>query len=148
MREMDLNRSNYLKPLLNLSFKVVQQVTFYNFCIAFSQLKRLVAAYKHVRDFTLYHCSLSIPRVPNFSKALTNCKIQQLNLNGSKGLYKSYRENNLYEFKNLIQGLASSPDLRSSLKDVYIFDTEVKKYEAEQIFEANNLGGVTIIGFN
>ncbi|CAI2377494.1 unnamed protein product [Moneuplotes crassus] len=148
MKEMDLNKSNYLKPLLNLSSKVVQQVTFYNFFIGFSQLKILVAAYKHVREFTLWHCKLSIPRVPNFSKALTNCQIQELNLNESKGSYKNSWENNFDEFKNLIQGLASSPDLRSSLKKVEIYEYGVKKYEAEQIFEENQLGGVEVFGDN
>ncbi|CAI2360859.1 unnamed protein product [Moneuplotes crassus] len=80
---MDLNRANYLNSLTRLSSKVIQRVTLESFNIGLPQLKRLVAAYKHVRVMGLIQCTLSIPSVPDFSKALTNCQIQELNLEGS-----------------------------------------------------------------
>ncbi|CAI2372017.1 unnamed protein product [Moneuplotes crassus] len=144
--KMDLNRSNYLSPLLRLSSKVTKEVSFYRFCIGFNQLKRLVAAYRHARVLVLWDCSLSIPSVPDFSKALTNCQIQDLDLIGSGSSNRSDWENSFGQFKNLIQGLASSPNLRSSLKKVDILRCGITQSAAKQIFEENQLGQVKIIG--
>ncbi|CAI2372064.1 unnamed protein product [Moneuplotes crassus] len=142
---MDLNRSNYLNQLINLSSKVAQLVAFDNFRIGLPQMKRLVAAYKHVRALRLGYCKLSIPSVPDLSKALTNCQIQEINLGGSGNFDRSDWENNFDQFKNLVQGLASSPDSRLSIKKVYISRCGVSQYEAEQIFDENQFGDVKII---
>ncbi|CAI2384732.1 unnamed protein product [Moneuplotes crassus] len=143
--KMDLKKSNYLNSLVRISSKVLQVVTFYHFCIGLPSLKRMAAAYKHVGRLRLWVCNLSIPSVPDFSEALSNCQIQKLDLNGSCCYDFSDWENNFDEFKNLVQGLASSPDLRLSLKEVNITHCEVKQAEVEQTFEENQLGGVKII---
>ncbi|CAI2372155.1 unnamed protein product [Moneuplotes crassus] len=143
--KLDLNKSNYLSSLTRLSSKVAQSVTFKGFCIGYPQLKRLVAAYKHVRELGLCSCRLSIPNVPDFSKALTNCQIQELSLFGSGSYDCSDWENNLDEFKNLVQGLSSSPELRSNLQKVHIGASEMNQNEAEHIFKENQLGEVEII---
>ncbi|CAI2372009.1 unnamed protein product [Moneuplotes crassus] len=142
---LDLNSSNYLNTLIRLSSKVTQKVEFIGFYIGLPQLKRLVAAYKHVRVLKLFYCSLSIPNTPDFSKALINCQIQELSLEGSGCSYKSDWGNNFDEFENLALGLASSPDLSLSLKKVYIYDCGVTQNEAEQIFEENQFKNVEII---
>ncbi|CAI2371910.1 unnamed protein product [Moneuplotes crassus] len=143
--KMDLNRSNYLNSLLRLSSKVVQTVTIQYFCIGLPQLKRLVAAYKHTRGLVFLRCKLSIPSVPDFSKALTNCQIQKIGFEGSGNYYFSEWEDSPDQFKNLIQGLASSPDLRLSLKEVDIYCCRVTKNKAKRVFEENQLGDVEII---
>ncbi|CAI2372007.1 unnamed protein product [Moneuplotes crassus] len=144
--QIDLNRSNYFKPLVSISTKVIQRVFFAFFRIGLPQLKRLLAAYKHVRVFGLQYCKLSIPNVPDLSKALINCQIQKLDLLRSGESDLSDWESNLDQFKNMIQGLSSSPDLRLSLTKVSINSCEVNQDEAEQIFEENQLGEVEIIG--
>ncbi|CAI2372080.1 unnamed protein product [Moneuplotes crassus] len=146
--KIDLNRSNYLNSLLRLSSKVTQKVSFNSLFIGLPQLKRLVAAYKHVRVLILWGSKLSIPSVPDLSKALTNCQIQKLGLFGSGSYHLSDWKSNFYQFKNLIQGLASSPDLRLSLKEVDIIYCCVNQNEAQQVFEENQLGDVEIIGGN
>ncbi|CAI2383454.1 unnamed protein product [Moneuplotes crassus] len=143
--KMDLKRSNYLNSLLRVSSKVLQRVTFDSFCIGLPSLKKLVTAYKHARVLRLWDCRLAIPSVPDFSKALTNCQIQKLGLDGSGCSDLSDWENNFHEFKNLVQGLASSPDLRLSLKEVVICNCGVNQIEAKNILEENQLGGVKII---
>ncbi|CAI2371976.1 unnamed protein product [Moneuplotes crassus] len=143
--KMDRKRFNYLNSLVRISSKVLQKASFNSFCIDFPSLKRLVAAYKHVGVLGLWDCTLSIPSVPDFSKALSNCQIQVLDLNCSGGSDCSDWENNFDEFKNLVQGLASSPDLRLSLEEVDICDCLVNKDEAEETFEENQLGRVKII---
>ncbi|CAI2371989.1 unnamed protein product [Moneuplotes crassus] len=143
--KMKLKRSNYLNSLLRISSKVLQVVSFYHFCIGLPSLKRLVAAYKHVRVLGLWACTLSIPSAPDFSEVLSNCQIQKLDLSGSGCSYSSDLENNFDEFKNLVQGLVSSPDLRLSLEEVVICDCLINKDEAEETFEENQLGRVKII---
>ncbi|CAI2371895.1 unnamed protein product [Moneuplotes crassus] len=142
---MDLKRPNYLNSLTGLSSKVVREVCFGHFSIGLPQLKRLVAAFRHVRTLVLRNCRLSIPNAPDLSKALKNCQIQEINLLASGNLARSDWENNLDEFENLVQGLASSPDLRLSLGKVNVSECGVKKNKAEQVFEENQLGGVKII---
>ncbi|CAI2373130.1 unnamed protein product [Moneuplotes crassus] len=142
---MDLNKPNYLNSLTRLSSKVIQTVTFESFYIGLSQLKRLVVTYKNVRVLALVHCRLSIPSVPDFSKALTNCKIQELDLHESGNSYCSEWEKNFGQVKSLTQGLSGSPDLRLSLKKVDFTDCGVNQNEVEKIFEENQLGEVEII---
>ncbi|CAI2371949.1 unnamed protein product [Moneuplotes crassus] len=143
---MDLKRSNYLNSLVRISSKVLQEATFNSFCISLSSLKRMVAAYKHVRVLGLYYFKLSISSAPDFSKALSNCQIQELELYGSGYSDRSDWKHNFDKFKNLVQGLASSPDLRLSLKEVDITHCGINQDEVEQTFEENRLGGVKITG--
>ncbi|CAI2371825.1 unnamed protein product [Moneuplotes crassus] len=145
--QMDLKRCNYLNSLTTLSSKVVQKVDFRNFSIGPPQLKKLVAAFRHVRTLRLEYCRLSIPSVPDLSKALKNCQIQGIDLEGSGNSSRSDWENNFDEFENLVKGLASSPDLRLSLKIVFVsYCGGVTQNKAEQVFEENQLEGVKIIG--
>ncbi|CAI2371654.1 unnamed protein product [Moneuplotes crassus] len=142
---MDLKRCNYLNSLTTLSSKVVHEVIFQNFSIGLPQFKRLVAAFEHVRILRLQFFRLSIPSVPDLSKALKNCQIQIIDLEGSGDSDRSDWKNDFDEFENLVQGLASSPDLRLSLEKVFVTDCGVKNNKVEQVFEENQLGGVNII---
>ncbi|CAI2371869.1 unnamed protein product [Moneuplotes crassus] len=143
--QMDLKRCNYLNSLTTLTSKVVHEVSFSDFSIGLPQLKRLVAAFRHVRALRLTYCRLSIPSVPDLSKALKICRIQEINLEGSGDSDRSDWENNFDEFENLVQGLASSPDLRLSLEEVDVSLCGVTQNKVEQVFEENQLGEVNII---
>ncbi|CAI2372247.1 unnamed protein product [Moneuplotes crassus] len=145
--KMVLNRSNYLNPLINLSYQVNSDVIFYRFSIGFPQLKRLVAAYKHVSRLEFKYCKLSIPSVPNFSNALTNCQIQELSFEGSGTTGLSDWAKDFDQFENLIQGLASSSDLRLSLEKMVIYNCGVNPKESEQVFGKNQLDNVRIITY-
>ncbi|CAI2371493.1 unnamed protein product [Moneuplotes crassus] len=143
--QMDLKRSNYLNSLTRLSSKVVEQVEFQNFSIGPPQLKKLVAAFRHVRTLRLEHCWLSIPRTPDLSKALKNCQIQKISLNGSGHSSRSDWWENYGEFRNLVLGLASSPDLRLSLEEVDVSDCGVMENDAKSFFGGKLFGGVNVI---
>ncbi|CAI2371773.1 unnamed protein product [Moneuplotes crassus] len=143
--QMDLKRCNYLNSLTRHTFKVVRQVDFEYFSIVLPQLKRLVAAFRYVRILGLKWCRLSIPSVPDLSKALKNCQIQEIDLEGSGNSVRSDWENNFDEFKNLVQGLASSPDLKLSFEKAYVRCCGLTQNKVEQVFEEDQLGGVNII---
>ncbi|CAI2372183.1 unnamed protein product [Moneuplotes crassus] len=141
-----LDRSNYFNLLVSHNSKVVRRVEFNRVKLSFRCLKRLIAAYRHVRVLTLSNLKLSIPSVPDFSKALTNCQIKTLILRYSGWSDCSNCRNNRDQFKNLIKGLASSPDLRLSLRMVDIHYCGIYQNDAEEIFTENQLGNVKIIG--
>ncbi|CAI2371938.1 unnamed protein product [Moneuplotes crassus] len=142
---MELNRSNYLNVLITLSSKVIRSVTLILFRLNMKQLKRLMAACRHLKSFNLYDCTLSIPVVPDFSRALINCNFQELSFFNCGDFYFGTWEYNLEEFKNLVQGLANSLNLRLSLKKVDISGCRINQKEAEEIFAKNQLTGVKII---
>ncbi|CAI2366729.1 unnamed protein product [Moneuplotes crassus] len=142
---MKIKSSTCFNSLVRISSKIAQRVTLKFFSLSLRQLKRLVAAYRHVEGLNIWSCKLSIPKVPDFSRALQNCKIQVIDLWGTGNYSYSNWGDNPSELKNLIQGLASSSDLKLSLREVHIGDCGIKKSQAEQIFTENQLEGVEIV---
>ncbi|CAI2369402.1 unnamed protein product [Moneuplotes crassus] len=77
------NGSTYFNFLIRNSYKVVCMVFLICFTLNISQLKRLVAAYKHLNILGFNSCKLSISSVPDLSKALINCKLKTLSCENS-----------------------------------------------------------------
>ncbi|CAI2384723.1 unnamed protein product [Moneuplotes crassus] len=142
--EKKLNRATYFNSLVRISSKVTRRVGFQFFCLSLNQLKRLVAAYRHVKILDIWDCKLSIPTVPDFSRALQNCQVLEISLSGTGYYYHSNWKDHPEEFKNLIQGFATSSDLKLSLRKVTIEDCEIKKSEAQKIFAEYQFEGVEI----
>ncbi|CAI2370258.1 unnamed protein product [Moneuplotes crassus] len=142
---MQLRGSKYFNILIKTSPKIIKSVKIMRLSLDFRQLKRLIAAYKHVHTLYLWTCKLSIPKVPDFSRALTNCQIQDLNLADSGDFSFGNWKHSLDEFKNLIEGRASSQDLRQNLRKINIRYCEVDQQEAEDIFNDTQLENVRII---
>ncbi|CAI2378469.1 unnamed protein product [Moneuplotes crassus] len=144
--KIKLDRAIYFNSLVRISSKVIERVEFNNFFLSLRQLKRLVAAYRHVKEFSANYCVLFIPTIPDFSNALKNCQIQEIDLCNSGGYCYSNWEKHSEEFINLIQGFGTSSDLRLSLRKVDIGGCGIKHKEAQKIFAYNQLEGVEIIG--
>ncbi|CAI2370801.1 unnamed protein product [Moneuplotes crassus] len=143
--KMKLSCGIYFNSLARISSKVTQSVTLQWFCLNLHQLKRFVAAYKHVERLEVKSCKLSIPKVPDFSKALQNCKVQIIDLWRTGDYSYSNWRDHLDEFKNLVQGFSTSPDLKLSLREVCIWNCGIKENEAEDIFAENQLEGVKLM---
>ncbi|CAI2368928.1 unnamed protein product [Moneuplotes crassus] len=143
-----LKSSNSFISVIRNSSKVIKAVSFIEFCFNYRQLKRLMASFRHVEKIHLNYCKFSIPKVPDFSKALKDCQIGSLDFWGSGHPKLSNWVDGLGEFKNLVQGFASSSDLSLSLKMVYIRRCGIEQKEAEQIFAANQLNKVEVYGDN
>ncbi|CAI2385139.1 unnamed protein product [Moneuplotes crassus] len=141
-----LKSSRFFIPEIRSSSKTIKAVFFNTFWFNRRQLKRVITSFRHVEILGLDYCKLSVPNAPDFSKALKNCQINNLSFWGSGHPKLNNWVNNLDEFKNLIQGFASSPDCRLSLKTVCIKRCGIEVNEAEQIFAENQLEGVEIFG--
>ncbi|CAI2370483.1 unnamed protein product [Moneuplotes crassus] len=142
---LEPKRFYHFNSLIKLNSKISVKAQFQAFKFNDRQLKRLVSNFRHVKVLGIEFCELSIPKIPNFSKALQNCKINQLSLYGCGATHLSDWDYSLDQFKNLIKGLASSPDLKPSLTSVDIHDCQIDQYTAEGIFARNDLEGVEII---
>ncbi|CAI2365298.1 unnamed protein product [Moneuplotes crassus] len=140
-----LYRPVYFRSLLRLGSKAIQEVKFSWVMIDEYQLKRLFAACRHIKSVGFEDCELFIISPPDLSKALTNCQIQELNLKGTGGCYFGDWENNPGDFEELIQGLASSRDLRTSLKVIDLTCCELPYREIERVFTENQLESVKIV---
>ncbi|CAI2366737.1 unnamed protein product [Moneuplotes crassus] len=143
--EVKINRGTYFNSLIMMSSKITCVVDFEFFCLSLRQIKRFMAAYRHVEKLRIWYCKLSIPTVPDFSKALKNCQIQEICLMGTGGKSYSNWGDHPEEFINLIQGFSTSLDLRLSLREVSIWNCKVKQREAEEIFAENQLEGVKVL---
>ncbi|CAI2386848.1 unnamed protein product [Moneuplotes crassus] len=120
---------NHILPqILRFSSSVKKEICFCGFQFNEKQLKRFLAAFRHVEIVEFYGCTLLVPRVPDFSLALKGSKIRVLRFT-----YISFsRKFNYFtgpnELKNLIEGLATSPDLKKSLQE---FHLEGSRFEKE-----------------
>ncbi|CAI2366744.1 unnamed protein product [Moneuplotes crassus] len=144
--EMQLNRTTYLNSFIRISSKVTRKAGFNSFCLSLRQLKKLVAAYRHVETLGIYECKLSISTVHDFSTSLKNCKIQTISLGKTGDKSCNNWKDHPDEFKNLIQCFATSSDLKKSLRKIDIWKCGIKQSEANEILAENQLEEVEITG--
>ncbi|CAI2373002.1 unnamed protein product [Moneuplotes crassus] len=125
--------------ILRWSARVLGEVLITWFNINARQFKRLMASYRHVNAIKLHYCKISVPAYVNFSKALKNTKIKSISIVGTGEHGYSDWKNNPDEFKNLVQSLASSPDLKMSIEKINIEWIGVEEDEAQEILRDNGL---------
>ncbi|CAI2371178.1 unnamed protein product [Moneuplotes crassus] len=113
--DIKLHNSLYFNILVKQRIKIMDRIVLSSFIFKERQLKRFISAYRHVKYLKLDSCTLSVPHIPNFSKALDNCRIQDLDFTKCGRSNFSNWARNLAEFRNLITGLATSACLRFSL---------------------------------
>ncbi|CAI2367832.1 unnamed protein product [Moneuplotes crassus] len=142
--QIRLNNFRVFSSFIRCNYKITESIVFKGFRFNERQLKRLITSCKHVTSLSLVSCKLSVPKAPNFSKALQNVKIKRLNFNESGKSYLSDWKTNLHEFKNLVQGLSFSPDLKLSLKAIYLRGCQIESNTAEEIFTENHFERVEI----
>ncbi|CAI2377783.1 unnamed protein product [Moneuplotes crassus] len=136
-RECIINVSLYLNAITRISPRVLKEIDFYGFRINSLQLKRLMNAFKHVYELGYRCCQISIPAVPNFLEALRGTNIDILILSGSEIYENGDKEDSPQTFTNLIEGLATSPDFRQSLKQVEAYHCEVEQVKVLQLLLEN-----------
>ncbi|CAI2386060.1 unnamed protein product [Moneuplotes crassus] len=113
-------RNHKLNQIVRISSAVKKEICFWSFQINEKHLKRFLAAFRHVETVGFKKSNLLVPRVPDFSLALKGSKIRVLKFD--KSVISSRRNDltNPGEVKNLVQGLATSPDLKEDLQEFHI----------------------------
>ncbi|CAI2368815.1 unnamed protein product [Moneuplotes crassus] len=133
-------------PISNLIFevssKVLEKINIHGFRISAYQFKRIMPCCKHLKKISFWRCDISIPSVFNFSQALKNTKIEMLDFSGSGYANFSNWDEGLEEFENLIQGLATSPELKISLREFIARIYEIKEEKIREILEENGFNNV------
>ncbi|CAI2366510.1 unnamed protein product [Moneuplotes crassus] len=134
----------YLHGITKITHRILNKMWIGDTFISIKQLKRLFSAVKHLKEFGLYRCTFSIPIVSDFSKSLINCRIRQLQLVEPKLTNERPWKSNIKEFENLIRGLATSLDLKQSLKEIEIRDSGIFKSRIQELLSANGFTSVIL----
>ncbi|CAI2370961.1 unnamed protein product [Moneuplotes crassus] len=136
--------SYYFSKIIRIGSRVQRCAGFYEFYITSRQFKRLMSAYKHLCYLSFDRCKLEIPKIPDFSKSMMNAKLQNLLVFGCGESEASGWENDPSEFDNLIEGLATSPDLRLCLVEIFVEDTIKDKSNVEEIIQRSKFAKLNI----
>ncbi|CAI2374655.1 unnamed protein product [Moneuplotes crassus] len=134
----------YLDSIIRLNFRVLNKMRLECFCINFCNLKKFITSFRHVETLCIFLCKLSIPEIPDFTKALSYTNIQKFKLCWSGLPNANNWEENPEELTNLIKGLATSPDLKLSLQEVDLRRCGVDIAMATSLLEGNGFGSVKI----
>ncbi|CAI2372663.1 unnamed protein product [Moneuplotes crassus] len=141
-----LGISFYLKDITSVSHRVMKEVHICNFSINEIQLKKLLFAYRLIKEFMLKECKVMTPSVPDLDKALKGCAIEHLDFEFC-GLPKlSDWDNNLHQFENLIYGL-SKTDMISSLDRISVGCCNISEKYIKQRLDKYGFSRVKIQGF-
>mmetsp|Transcript_37541 Transcript_37541/g.37092 ORF Transcript_37541/g.37092 Transcript_37541/m.37092 type:complete len:144 (-) Transcript_37541:14-445(-) len=136
--------SSYFDSIIRISHRVCQKISICRFPISQRQFLRLLASYRHVEEFALILCKISMPTIPDFSKALRNTNICKLNLQRSTAKDGTDWGNSIEEFLNLIQGLSTSSHLLMVLQQLDIQGCGIDIDKAQQILTAFRFDKVTL----
>ncbi|CAI2370713.1 unnamed protein product [Moneuplotes crassus] len=142
-----INISYYFDSFCTISSSVRNKVSLWRFKFTENQLKKFLVSYKHVKVVSLSCCYISIPHVINFSRALKNTQIKRLDFVMSKFSRSNDLSKMHGEFKNLMESLATSPDLKLSLQGLSIARANVEKDKALNIIREAGFSQIKLCGF-
>ncbi|CAI2373062.1 unnamed protein product [Moneuplotes crassus] len=140
--DFTLNICHYFNEIMKRHHQVDQHLALIGFRISFRQLKRVIAAYSHVIAIYLDNCKITVSGIPNFTNSLKNTKIQTFSFNHQIDAENYSWDANPQEFVNLVQGLATSPDLRKSLSTIYTCNDEIQRDKVREILDENGFENV------
>ncbi|CAI2372495.1 unnamed protein product [Moneuplotes crassus] len=141
-----LDISFYLKDITSVSHRVMKEVHICNFSINEIQLKKLLFAYRSIKEFMLKKCKVMTPTVPDLDKALKGCAIKHLDFELCGISKLSDWDNNLHQFENLIYGL-STTDLISTLEQISISSCNISEKYVRRKLNKYGFNRVKIHGF-
>ncbi|CAI2369474.1 unnamed protein product [Moneuplotes crassus] len=134
----------YFNEIMRLNSKVLEKIYLNGFRFNTSQFKRLMVSYAHVHKIGLRFCDLSFPVAFFFGELLADTQIHLIDLAYSVISKNSDCDNYLDEFTIFIKALASSPDLKLSLNEIFITSCGIENCDAETILNDNGLEHVKI----
>ncbi|CAI2368912.1 unnamed protein product [Moneuplotes crassus] len=111
-----LNKSKYLRDILNVSYKVNSKVYFYHTKMRRSSLMKLLSACRNKEELLFSYCYISMLKVPNFGHSLDGSKIKTLRLENSTINGSPITRENMNGFTKLVEGLSKSQDFRETFK--------------------------------
>ncbi|CAI2372802.1 unnamed protein product [Moneuplotes crassus] len=134
----------YFTELIRVAPKVQQEVSFRYFTINDREFKRIISAVRHVRKVFFAWCEISVTKVPDFSFTLDKTRLEELSMQNCSYGHNSNLKQNSKEFKNLIQGLGTSQDLKQSLKLMNIKSQMLEIGDIRNTLNENGLEGVRL----
>ncbi|CAI2374749.1 unnamed protein product [Moneuplotes crassus] len=138
--------SLYLVDIVRVSPRVSDSICICGFKISLNHLKRLICSYKHVNLIDFSDSFLLIPDVPDFSEVLINSQIESLSFSGCESSEQIETWDEEYKkFKNLVEGLATSEDLKRSLKNIQFENCQIKSHCLKQLLDENGFRDINLM---
>ncbi|CAI2378844.1 unnamed protein product [Moneuplotes crassus] len=135
----------YFTDFIRIAPRIEHTVTLHDLIINRKQLKRLFAALKHLRLLKLIRVKFTVPEIPDFSVALKNTKLEELDFMRCGQLNRcDWKKKNKHEFGNLIKGLATSDDMKKSLKSISVISCRLDEISSKKLLKDHGLGHVKI----
>ncbi|CAI2385027.1 unnamed protein product [Moneuplotes crassus] len=140
---LKLNNSLF-NEIVRVSNLILKEIAICEFKITSTQFKRSIASFANVQTVKFQWCTVSVPNTCDFSKLMTNAKMKLLDLRGTMFENPKESEETPKLFAKLIQCLATSPDLKLSLKEMDICFCDIEREEASIILNQNGFDKVKI----
>ncbi|CAI2382647.1 unnamed protein product [Moneuplotes crassus] len=110
----------YINELLYVSTKVKHRIFVYNYIINQENFKNILSENRHKERIGFPFCKIDCSTVPDLKDALEGTIIEQISFKGCGISARCNWGRNPHHFINLIQGLASSKDLKDSLHTIWL----------------------------
>ncbi|CAI2368119.1 unnamed protein product [Moneuplotes crassus] len=141
-RTLTSNISPVFNAMMRISHRVSEELWILYSRISAHQFKRVMASYKHVNRIRFHDCKISIPAVFDLSQSLRDTKINELEFLRCEDPESSDSTSDSQSIINLIQGLATSPDFKHSIKRIVALDCGIEDTKYTEILDENGFNHV------
>ncbi|CAI2369396.1 unnamed protein product [Moneuplotes crassus] len=125
----------FLDVLLRTNEYVTDEIVLSNFVIDQDSLVKILSNFKNKEVVSFNSCKMSLSNPPEFGDSLDGATLKHLYLNFCGDKSHGDWASNPAHFENLINGLSHSPDLKASLKDIWMEGSGLKKDKARDILD-------------
>ncbi|CAI2370048.1 unnamed protein product [Moneuplotes crassus] len=137
--------SNYFNQITRIGCKVHKEIFLVGFQMSLPQLKRFITSFKQTGELYFRLCEFGITAIPDFSTCLEGTTIQRFDFIETRFTNHPDPEPNQEGFKNLIQGLTSSPSFLLSFKELDIRYSQIPHKHLKKILSQHHLAHIYLI---
>ncbi|CAI2376517.1 unnamed protein product [Moneuplotes crassus] len=135
-----MNIQPYLRCLESVSKRISEIMSLQGFKICCKGFKRVFSISRLSKILELVDCELDLNSVHDLSYALKRCKITKLKVIFPRRYNNHEESSKVDKLNNLIKSLASSEDLKASLKSIVVMNTGVPKEITKAMLRVHQLG--------
>ncbi|CAI2375036.1 unnamed protein product [Moneuplotes crassus] len=135
----------YFPQVIRISPKIQCKMIFDGFEINEKCLCKFFAAFRHINSLVFTNSKLNVPKIPDFSSALNNTKLERLTINKNWRLsLVSACKDEPDELKNLIIGLSKSSDFKKSFLLFNLASISIEEQYIRSILDENDFKHVEL----
>ncbi|CAI2374171.1 unnamed protein product [Moneuplotes crassus] len=140
MAALNFNNQRIMAPLsisdcrflARISSRVTHEFSVCSTLLPSKLLERLLSAFRHVSIFQMTHCKVISSHKINLRTSMKGCKIEQINITGSRGMEDEPWGNDHQKLYNFVKFLSSSEDLKNSLYKLQDYNNNLILMKAKE----------------